>query len=106
MSHLRFSERKSRSTSAVEKVGGVGEDNESSPRMGVDTLDKHWRSAIFCVSYPAKVMDYPRISTLVTGRGIGIMSYRGKVAILKKLCAALVFIRLLYSLKQEMHLSF
>lgn len=58
-SHLRFSERESRSTSAVEEVGGVGEDNESSPRMGIDTLDKHWRSAIFCVSYPAKGHGLP-----------------------------------------------
>lgn len=34
------------------------------------------------------------------------MSYRGKVVILKKVCAALAFIHILCSLKQKMHFSF
>lgn len=52
---------------------GESVDNESSPRMGIDTLDKHWRSAIFCV-----VLSCQR-SKLVTARGVSynVLPWKG-----------------------------
>lgn len=69
-----FIERESKSTSAVVEVEGLGDDNDSSGRMGVDALGKHCvccdRSDMLrALSYPS---SWPtlRVLRLVTGRGV------------------------------------